>query len=71
MTKRHSDADNNPIGKHVNLNHYININRSYHYMINKAEGWTEASWWEKTFKKTNTIHCTKDATKNSLHHKFP
>lgn len=71
MTKRHSDADNNTIGKHISFNHYININSSYHYMINKAEGWTEASWWEKTFKKTNTIHCTKDATKNSLHHKFP
>ena len=38
MTKRHSDADNNTIGKHVNFYHHININRSYHYMINKAEG---------------------------------
>ena len=39
MTKKHSDADNNTIGKHViSFNHYININSSYHYMINKAEG---------------------------------
>ena len=40
MTKRHSDADNNTIGKHISFNHndYININSSYHYMIKKAEG---------------------------------
>lgn len=38
MTKKHSDANNNTIGKHISFNHYININSSYHYMINKAEG---------------------------------